>query len=278
MKKIQELTPRDIDDMSYNQLIGITHETNRPPGGINTIKTICREAFILPIHNILEIGTSTGFTAVEIARLTGAKVTAIDINSTSLQEASYRAKMMCVERKIKFEVNDATDLSYPNNSFEMVFCGNVTSYVPDRNRALFEYIRVLKNGGTLAAVPMYYRKKPSKDLIEKVSEAIKFKIQPEFRENCLNFFEKEPLVTYFSQDYEFDQIGKINIEQFTSEILSRPHLDKMEFKTKERLFEKYSNQIKLFAENLSIMGYTIRLLRKEKYKFDRELFTGSPAM
>lgn len=276
MKKIQEFTPRDIDEMDYNQLIGITHETNRPPGGINTVKTICRNAFILPSHKILEIGTSTGFTAIEVAKLTGAKVTGIDINPTSLQEATHRAKLMGVERKIKFEINDATDLPYSSRFFDLVFCGNVTSYLSNRDKALSEYIRVLKNGGTLAAVPMYYLRRPSDHLINLVSEAIKFRINPEFRKDWAKFFDRAPLTAYFSQDYKFDRINNSTIERFTLDILSRPHLNEMNPETRERLSEKYSDQIKLFAENLSMMGYTILLLGKEEYKLDRELFTGSP--
>lgn len=37
MKEIRELTVKDIEEMNYNELIGLTRETNRTPGGLEAI-------------------------------------------------------------------------------------------------------------------------------------------------------------------------------------------------------------------------------------------------
>jgi hypothetical protein len=58
MKRLNELTPSDIEELSYNELIGITRETNRPPGGYRTVSNVCRNAFVGPSCKVLEIGTS----------------------------------------------------------------------------------------------------------------------------------------------------------------------------------------------------------------------------
>jgi len=275
MITIEQLTPHAIDQMSYNELIGITRETNRPPGGLESIKLISRESNITPEHKILEIGTSTGFTAINLARLTKANILGIDINQYSLDEAKQRSKSMGVESKTQFELNDATNLTYPNSTFDMVFCGNVTSYVPNRLKALSEYTRVLKEGGVIAAIPMYYLKEPSKNLLNRVSEAIKYNISPEYKKDWLDFFNKPELSCFFSEDYKFDSIDEEKIIEFSKNIVSRPHLNAMRKDTKKRLTDKYIQQIKLFGENLSIMGYTIMLLRKEEFKLDPELFTST---
>ena len=34
MKKIENITPEDIQKMSYNEIIGLVRETNRTPGGL----------------------------------------------------------------------------------------------------------------------------------------------------------------------------------------------------------------------------------------------------
>ncbi len=278
MKKITiaSLTPEDIARMSYNELIGITRETNRPPGGLKTVKTICRESFLDRSKQVLEIGTSTGFTAIEMARLVGAKITAIDINQLSLDEATNRARIANVEDRIRFEKRNAMDLPYENSSFDMVFCGNVTSYIPDRNAALREYTRVLKDGGFLAAVPMYYTKKPSESLVDRVSEAIKFRLVPEYKSSWISFFNREPFVSHYSADFQFDTIRDFRITEFVSEILASPHLAEMKGDTRSALSRKYESQIKLFGKNLAHMGYTVELLRKEEFRFDSELFTSSP--
>jgi SAM-dependent methyltransferase len=275
MIKLEELSPRDIEQMSYNELVGVTKETNRPPGGLNTVRTICKESLLVPGSEILEIGTSTGFTAIELARLIDARVTAIDINQMSLDEATERAQRAGVQG-ITFELNNAMDLSYSSSRFDMVFCGNVTSYIPDRKKALSEYTRVLKDGGFLAAVPMYYLHEPSKSLIERVSEAIKYPVNPDYKPEWQKFFQADPFVPIFSKDYRFDSIPPTRVDQYVRNILSSNHLQALRPDTRKTLREKYTSQINLFAENLSQMGYTIMLLRKENFRFDEELFTGRP--
>ena len=65
MKKIENLTPEDIKAMSYNEIIGLVRETNRTPGGLNTIKTVARMLNLNNNSKILDIGTSTGHTALK---------------------------------------------------------------------------------------------------------------------------------------------------------------------------------------------------------------------
>jgi len=275
MKNIECLTPKDIEKMNYNELIGIVRETNRPPGGRKTLKKIIRECFVNQGTNILEIGTSTGFTAIEMAKMTRAKVMAIDINPVSLEEATYRAKRSGVSDNVEFKVDDATNLSFEDYRFDMVFCGNVTSYVPDRKKALGEYFRVLKNGGILVAIPMYYIDKPSRELTLRVSEAMGSELNPEYKDYWEKFFNTGQFSLELSEDYRFDRIPDSRLTQFVEEIFSADHLTKMRADALKTLRDKYSSNIRLFSENLSHMGYTLMMLRKEEYKFDSELFTST---
>lgn len=275
MKPLEQLTAEDIHNMSYNELVSITRETNRPPGGLKTIKTVTRELGLTSDHSILEIGTSTGFTAIELARLAHSKVTAIDINEVSISEAKKRAESAEVSQRVDFRVGNAMDLQLPPNQFDVVFCGNVTSYIPDPERARSEYIRVLKEGGHLVAVPMYYVTAPPANLVSRVSEAIKFPVKVDSKKRWIDFFTSEPLVHHFSEDYLFDSISSERADAFAEEILSSPHLVAMDQTAKSELHQKYRNSISLFAENLKYMGYTILIARKENFRFDSELFTGT---
>src|SRR3990167_359709 len=171
LKTLNHYTPEDILEMDYNHIIGIVKETNRPPGGINSLACIAQKIFLGPNKHVLEIGTSTGFTAIELARLTHCNISAIDINPESLAEAKFRAKENNIEDKIKFIEMDATEINFNNELFDLVFCGNVTSLIPNRKKALKEYSRVLKNNGYLAAIPIYYLETPSDQLLSNVSKA-----------------------------------------------------------------------------------------------------------
>ena len=54
----------------------------------------------------------------------------------------------------------------------MVFCSNVTSFIDDKEKAINEYIRLTKPNGFVSAVPIYYAKKPPKNIVENVSNEI----------------------------------------------------------------------------------------------------------
>lgn len=273
--QINKISPTEISNMSYNEIIGLVRETNRPPGGTRTIAAIAKACFLGNGRKVLEIGTSTGITALELAQLTGCQITAIDINEESLKEASERAKNGGVSSLIKFLKDDATNLSFEDNTFDVVFCGNVTSLVSNRDEALKEYARVLKPGGILAAVPMYYIKKPSIQLVKDVSKAIKVEIEPHTKEYWIDFFSKSDFNILSCDDFSFDNISPKEVEVFCDNILSRSHLNDLSVGSKEALSRVYYDYMELFRVNLSHMGYSVLTLVKTDPLIDRELFTAS---
>lgn len=272
---IKNLTPQDIQKMSYNEIIGLTQETNRPPGGITTILEIAKNTFLSKNSKILEVGTSTGFTAVELALLTKASIHAIDINPMSLEEARKRAESNYVEQFITFEKQDVTMLPYENEYFDLAFIGNVFSLVSDAKKALDECSRVLRKSGFLAAVPMYYTKEPSKGLLDQVSHAIQVEISPLKKEYWMSFFDKLPFKVCFAKDYIFDSISTEKVHKFIEDICSREHLKHLPEEAMLTLRKNYHDYMQLFKENLSHMGFTVLVLRKE-IEYDEELFTATP--
>ncbi|MFJ9772351.1 class I SAM-dependent methyltransferase [Kitasatospora sp. NPDC101157] len=268
-------TVSDIEKMNYNQLIGVVRETNRPPGGIRSIAQIAANGFLTKDSHVLEIGTSTGITAVELAKLVGCRITAIDINEESLVEARRRAEEAGVAHLITFERKDATDTGYPSGAFDMVFCGNVTSLIPDRDKALAEYTRVLKTGGFIGAIPMYYIDTPSDQLIDDVRAAIQVDITPLYRDFWIDFFVGGERHAYFVQDYRFDAVPADEVDRFVDDILRRPHLAELPEDARKLVQERYREYMQLFRVNLSHMGFTTLLLRKEPADVEPELFVST---
>ncbi|TDV48699.1 methyltransferase domain-containing protein [Actinophytocola oryzae] len=271
----QDLKAHDIEAMNYNQLIGVVRETNRPPGGLRSIALLAQHGFLGPGSHVLEIGTSTGITAVELAKLVGCRITAIDINEESLVEARRRAEDAGVAHLIEFERKDATDTGYETGTFDMVFCGNVTSLIPDRERALAEYVRVLRPGGFVGAIPMYYVDEPTEELVASVSAAIQVDLQPLYRDFWLDFFVGGERHAYWRQDYRFDDIPVAQVERFVADILARPHLAELGADAGAALTRKYREHMVLFRENLRHMGFSVMLVRKEPVDVEPELFTSS---
>jgi ubiquinone/menaquinone biosynthesis C-methylase UbiE len=54
---------------------------------------------------------------------------------------------------------DITDIQYPDNSFDVVYCSHVLEHVPDDRKAMRELARVLKpTGWAILAVPIFNEK------------------------------------------------------------------------------------------------------------------------
>ena len=271
--QLDKLTSADIKNMSYNELIGLVKETNRTPGGSKSVSYIMQMCGLRPGKYMLDIGTSTGVTALEMAQLSGCNVVGIDINEDSLNTAAERAKQLGISNITTFKKDDATNLSLPDKYFDVVFCGNVTSLVDNRQAALTEYKRVLKDSGFLAAIPMYYVKTPSDKLVSDVSAAIKVNIKPHDKQYWQDFFTQDMFEVFIQKDFKFDYISDEKVEQFCTDILQREHLKLLSSDAFETLKTQYMKYMLLFRDNLSHMGFTIFILKKQNPEIDPELFT-----
>lgn len=275
VKEVNQYTAEDIRAMNYNELIGLTRETNRTPGGLATIKYVAKALHIGKDTKVLDIGTSTGHTALELSRLTGCSVTGIDINPMSLGIARERAEAMSLS-KLEFVETDATKMTFGDNIFDVVFAGNVTSLIDDKNKALDEYLRVLKPLGYIVAIPMYYLKKPEKQLLDAVGKAIRVDIRDYYKDDWVKFFLRDRLEIFDAKDFRFITCSEEQIDKFCRDITEREHLSGMKPDARRELVKKYSEYMHLFNANQSIMGFSVLILRnKESEKYnDPQLFYG----
>ncbi len=272
MKKI---TKEDIEKMDYSQLVGLTKERNRPSGGIKTVHEVAVNSFVDSSKKMLEIGSNTGFTSVNMSLLTGCEVTGIDINSNSVEEACKYAKDNNVDDKVKFQVATTLELPYKDNTFDIVWASNVTSFVEDKKKAVEEYLRVLKCGGVIALIPIYYTKDVPTKIINDVSTAINSKIDITTKEMWVDLFEKNYksccLELFYESDFEYvDQ--KDNVDKFVKMTMNKEHLKDLESSAKEELHKRYFDMMSLFNENLKYCGYSILLFQKRNNKEETELF------
>lgn len=258
--------------MDYNQLIGLTKETNRLPGGRKTVFEIINRTCIDRESGILEIGTSTGFTAIELSKLVKCKITSIDINEISLKEARDRAFQEGLNN-INFMKADVNNLPFKDSEFDLVIVGNVLSLMSNKEKAFNECRRVCKKTGFIAAVPMFYIEKPSDNLIKNVSEAIQVNITPLYKKDWDDFFKIPNLEVYWTEDYKFNCVSDDIIKKFVEDILNREHLRKLEKPSFETLKKKYTDYMFLFRDNLSKMGFSIVLLSNKMIWEDPELYT-----
>lgn len=269
---IKNLTPQKINEMDYNELIGLVKETNRPPGGRKTVFEIANRTFLNKNSEVLEIGTSTGFTAIELSKLVKCKITSIDINEMSLEEARLRAKEADYEN-INFLKADVNELPFQDSKFDLIIVGNVFSLMANKERAFAECRRVCKKNGFIAAVPMFYTEEPSSKLVRDVSHAIKVNITPLYKKDWNKFFSIPDVEIYFDETYKFNYMADETIQEFVKNILDREHLKVLSKEAYAVLKKKYEEFMFLFRENLSKMGFSIILLSNKNIWEDPELYT-----
>ena len=266
-----------IKNMDYSKFVGLIKERNRPSGGIKTIHNVAVNALIDDSKEMLEVGSNTGFTSVNMSLLTGCKVLGVDINKESVDEAKRYAKEQGVDRLVSFQKANILELPFPDNSFDIVWCSNVTSFISDRNNAIKEYLRVLKLGGTLVAVPIYYIKQPSKEMVENVSKAIGTEIKVWDKSFWLELFQKVskaemiPIELYYANDFRYLD-RKEFIPEYVKEIMKKEQL--LQFSEEERKLIKKRLEyfMELFNENLKYAGYSILLYKKRAKYEEMELF------
>lgn len=95
---------------------------------------------------ILDIGTGPGFFAIILTEL-GYSVTAVDYTQAMLEQAKANAGVLA--KKICFHQMNAEELSFADNSFDVVVSRNLTWNLPSPERAYAQWVRVLKQGGLL---------------------------------------------------------------------------------------------------------------------------------
>jgi SAM-dependent methyltransferase len=72
--------------------------------------------------------------------------------SRLIQKADYinylSADLFAPELMVKVMVKmDVTDIQYPDNTFDVIYCSHVLEHIPDDRKAMREFCRVLKAGG-----------------------------------------------------------------------------------------------------------------------------------
>jgi SAM-dependent methyltransferase len=97
---------------------------------------------------ILDVGCGTGSLAFEAARIAASgSVTGIDLTPGFIEFVRARNN----DPRVRFEIADARELPFADNSFDRAFCLLVLHFLPDAARAVAEMRRVVRPGGTVAA-------------------------------------------------------------------------------------------------------------------------------
>ena len=99
---------------------------------------------------MLEIGCGAGGCALHFAAKLGCSVIGIDVNEHGIRAAKQAANMRKLAGHVRFlEHNAATQLPFPDATFDAMYSNDAFCHIPNRLALLLECRRVLKRGGRL---------------------------------------------------------------------------------------------------------------------------------
>lgn len=114
---------------------------------------------------ILEAGVGTGISLPLYRK--DCRLTGIDLSPSMLEKARERARSKGLFNIDGLEVMNVEDLRFPDESFDVVIAQYVVTAVPDPERALDEFCRVLKPGGEIIIATRISAEDGLRDRIEK---------------------------------------------------------------------------------------------------------------
>src|SRR5438045_9030154 len=99
---------------------------------------------------ILDVGVGTGLSLSDYSRST--KLCGVDISEPMLRRAQQRVRALGLSNVETLAVMDAKNLAFRDAFFDAVVAQYVITAVPDPERTLHDFIRVLKSGGELILI------------------------------------------------------------------------------------------------------------------------------
>jgi phosphatidylethanolamine/phosphatidyl-N-methylethanolamine N-methyltransferase len=96
---------------------------------------------------ILEVGVGTGLSLADYGK--GTRIVGIDISEPMLDRARKRVEAQSLTHVEALEVMDAEHLTVPDASFDVVVAQYVVTAIPNPERALDEFVRVVRPGGEI---------------------------------------------------------------------------------------------------------------------------------
>lgn len=142
------------------------------PGGFPATEKLANECQVNKQKRVLDIACGKGTSAIFLARKYGCQVEGIDISGELIEEAKKFARKERMSHAVNFRVGDALDLPYSDNEFDVTVAQAMLILVSDKRRAIQEARRVVKPGGLTGWLELSWKKQPTKEFMDAVSNEI----------------------------------------------------------------------------------------------------------
>lgn len=138
------------------------------PGGYKSTDELCSTLEIKESSHVLDVACGTGTTSLYLSDKYGCQITGFDISEDLIKIANKSLEQNDRDGKVKFEVANALELPYPDNSFDIVISQAFFILIDEKEKALKEIVRVLKPGGHFGSLELGWFKNPPVDAYEEL--------------------------------------------------------------------------------------------------------------
>ena len=175
---------------------------------------------------ILDVGCGAGFFSILLAKR-GHQVTGIDLTPDMILHARELAKEE--QADCEFQVMDAENPEYDDDTFDFVISRNLTWTLPDAQKAYKEWMRVLKPGGVLLNFDANYGAVDFTDTSDLPKNHAHNQIENTLMQECEDIKRQLSISNYARPAWDLEALSNSGVQQFQIDmgVSQRVYMEKM---------------------------------------------------
>ncbi|GAB4181138.1 MAG: methyltransferase domain-containing protein [Coleofasciculaceae cyanobacterium] len=130
---------------------------DRRQAQIELIEEMLNWAGVTQAEKILDVGCGIGGSSLYLAQRFNAHAVGITLSPVQASRATERAREAGLASEVQFQVADALEMPFADDSFDLVWSMESGEHMPDKEKFLQECYRVLKVGGTFLMATWCHR-------------------------------------------------------------------------------------------------------------------------
>ena len=177
---------------------------------------------------ILDVGCGSGFFTILLGKQ-GHEVLGTDLTPDMIEKSRELAKEEGVD--CKFEIMDAENLDFPDETFDVVISRNLTWTLPDAGHAYEEWCRVLKKGGILLNFDANYGSSNFADTSHLPENHTQNQVGMDMMQECEEIKKQLPISSYIRPAWDVETLGNLGILELSLDlgVGKRIYIEKDEF-------------------------------------------------
>lgn len=164
---------------------------------------------------ILDVGCGSGFFTILLGKQ-GHEVLGTDLTPDMIEKSRELAKEEGVD--CKFEIMDAENLDFPDETFDVVISRNLTWTLPDAGHAYEEWCRVLKKGGILLNFDANYGSSNFADTSHLPENHTHNQVGMDMMQECEEIKKQLPISSYIRPAWDVETLGNLGILELSLDL------------------------------------------------------------